>query len=346
MGPLRTGSTTLQRFNGFRQLSELTVYPLDSGRRLGPVGSGLSGLWRRVRHKLGWPADIYDERRRLLETVKVLKSEVVLIDGSKVLTRGLLRRVRAVCDPILAYYIPDDVIARHNRSQQLIGTFPEWDIFFTTKSFNVLELSDRGVKLPVLVGNAFDPWLHRPMTKEEVGTEYELFDLVFIGTCEKERLGSINRLAEAGFSLAVYGNGWRAGTLHPAVSLRPAVYAEEYTRAQHVGKVSLCFLRKINRDQITTRSIEIPAMARPMLAERTEEHDAHLVEGAEYLGFSDDHHLVGQAHRLIADETLRRRVAERGRQRCLESGYSTVERAYEMAKVIFEILEQRNGRAL
>jgi hypothetical protein len=70
------------------------------------------------------------------------------------------------------------------------------------------------------------------------------------------------------------------------------------------------------------------------------------VEGAEYLGFSDDHHLVGQAHRLIADETLRRRVAERGRQRCLESGYSTVERAYEMAKVIFEILEQRNGRAL
>jgi spore maturation protein CgeB len=100
----------------------------------------------------------------------------------------------------------------------------------------------------------------------------------------------------------------------------------------HHGKVALCFLRKINRDRITQRTMEIAAMGRPMLAEKTDEHDDHFLDGEEYLGFTTDEDLVAKARALLADAALRKRMGERGRERCLVSGYSSDERARQMVE--------------
>ena len=105
---------------------------------------------------------------------------------------------------------------------------------------------------------------------------------------------------------------------------------EGYGKAMHHGKLALCYLRKLNRDKITTRSMELTAMARPMLAEKTDEHDAHFIDGVEYAGFRSDADLVAAAARLLRDEPARLALAQRGRLRCLDSGYSTIDRAREM----------------
>jgi spore maturation protein CgeB len=247
----------------------------------------------------------------------------------------------------IAYYTPDDIIGAHNLSWPLRWSFPEWDLFFTTKTFNVAELAERGVRKPVLIGNAYDPKLHRPLSRAEVGEDFERFDLVFIGAYERERCQSINRLAEAGFGVVVYGKaaGWRPGALHGNVVLRDAQLAEAYTISLHHGKIALCFLRKLNRDRITTRTMEIAASGRPMLAEKTEEHDAHFVDGAEYVGFSTDAELVAKAKRLLDDRTRLLKLGEAARRRCLASGYSTVDRAREMIAHVARVIEARFARS-
>jgi len=216
-------------------------------------------------------------------------------------------------------------------------TFPRWDVFFTTKTYNLIELKERKVKNPRLIGKAFDPELHRPLAPAEVGPEYEAFDLVFAGSFERERWQSLQALAAAGFRLVLYsshfeeaGNRWS----HPNVTCRPAAYAGEYVRALHTGRLALCFLRKINRDRITQRSIEITAMGRPMLAEKTEEHDAHFMDQMEYAGFSSDSQLIEMTKRLIHDPELRTNLGNNGRRRCLTSGYSVHDRAREMMDYI------------
>jgi len=62
-------------------------------------------------------------------------------------------------------------------------------------------------------------------------------------------------------------------------------------------------------------------MARPMLAERTDEHDRHFVEGVEYVGFGSDLEMIEKARALIANPALRQAIGEAGRRRCLASGY-------------------------
>src|SRR5262249_19920871 len=156
-----------------------------------------------------------------------------------------------------------------------------WDVFFTTKTYNVPELLARGVKRPILVGKSYDPETHRPLSASEVGEEFERFDAVFVGSYERPRLQSLNMLAAAGVKLVVYGD-FPGGKLDPRITSRPPEYAVKYTMALHTGKVALCFLRKLNRDRVTQRSVEIPASERPMVGERTDEHDAMFLPGKEY----------------------------------------------------------------
>lgn len=328
-GPQWKGSTSLQRLHAFMQLEGVGAVGVDSGAQIG----GKSALWNRVRWRLRMPVDSLGENERLVEAVTTHRPDIVVVDNSKVITRKTLARLRQLSSPRLVYYSPDDITAQHNLSFPLARSLPDWDIVCTTKSYNVPELVAHGVSRPVLVGKAYDPTLHRPLPAAEVGPDYERFDAVFIGTYERERCASINALAEDGVSLVVYGSdkgGWRREHLRAGIELRDSVFAEGYVAAWHVGRIALCFLRKLNRDRITQRTMEIAAIGRPMVAERTDEHDQHFDNGSEYVGFESDRDLVKQVRDLLADDARRLALAEAGRRRCLRSGYSTLDRARQM----------------
>jgi spore maturation protein CgeB len=325
-GQLWRGSTSLQRLEAFALLPHVSVIYSDSGYHAGEV----ENLYRRIRWKLRWPVDVKHENRMLLERVMEYRPDIVIIDNSKVIKRSTLEEIRKICSCRLVYYTPDDIMGKHNLSYQIKRSFPDWDVFFTTKTFNVKELLLAGVKRPILVGKAYDPILHSPMTPDEVGEEFEVFDCVFIGTYEKERHRTINALAASGLTVVVYGSdkgNWAGKKLHHRVTLRPSVYAQEYRRCFHHGKIALCFLRKINRDRITQRTMEIAAMARPMFAEKTEEHDEHFIDGKEYIGFKNDKEAVRLCKSWLKHDTELTEIGLSARVRCLRSEYSSADRA-------------------
>ena len=341
-GSFFPGSTALHRMEALGGQAGVEIIPHE-------VESDAAvdrGFLARLHSPVGWPLDRSEANARLIDAARKTHPDVVLIDNSKTITRRTLKVLRTLSVRVLAYYSPDDIVASHNLSWPLRMTFPEWDIVFTTKSFNVVELAARGVRRPRLMGNAFSPHDHRSFTPEQVGSDFERFDLVFVGTYERSRAASILGLAKSGMSIVIYGNDagvlgrWRA-IRHPNVVLRPAVYAEDYSRCLHHGRVALCFLRKSNRDRVTTRSIEIPAASRPMLAEKTAEHDSHFIDGIEYVGFISDDALVASARTLLADPGRRLALANAGHARCVNSGYDNDHRASEMIAEIERVLKSQ-----
>ena len=328
-GPQWAGSTSLQRLHAFAAMEGVISVGIDNGALI----KRPTVLWNRIRWKLRLPVDVLDENRKLLESVEAHRPDIVLVDNSKVISRRTLKGLRGLGVNKLVYYSPDDIAARHNLSLPLQWSLPDWDVVCTTKTFNVPELARLGARRPFLIGKAYDPSLHRPLPADQVGAGYEAFDAVFIGTYEPERCASINALSESGVSVVVYGSdkgNWHTRQLRPGIELRKSVFAEDYVRAWHTGKLALCFLRKINRDRITQRTMEIAAIGRPMLAERTDEHDQHFAHGRDYLGFRGDGELVGFAKALLADEQRRMDMGAAGRRRCITSGYSSHDRAAQM----------------
>jgi spore maturation protein CgeB len=329
VGGFWTGSTTVQRLRAFERIQGLDVTMLDTGDSCGPAS-----LIDRIAHRVRRPIDWRDVNARLLAAAARTRPDVVFFDNVKVIQPDTLRRLRTDVGAHPVFYTPDNVIAAHNSSRQLEASWKEWSVVFTTKHFNVPDFTARGVRITHLIGNAFDPDIHRPMEPHEVGPDFERFDFAFAGAPERDRRDLINRLASNGWSVIAFGSAQAWGTLHANVVIRPPVWDLDYSRAMHTAKVALCFLRKMNSDTVTTRSFEIPAMARPMIAERTREHDAAFAEGTEYAGFSTDDELIATAGLLVSDEERRRRLGRAARDRCLRSGYSTLDRAREMIDVV------------
>lgn len=332
-GPLWQGSTALQRAEGLRHWLGDDLIALDDMHRVGN-----SGGWRRKLHgalwRVGYPIDQNRSVARLEQKLLELRPDAVIVDSSQYVSASDIRRFRSQLPAQYIYYTPDNVIYSGNRSRWLLGSFPEWDLFFTTKSFNVDELRRAGVRRPILVGKSFDPSLHVPMTSAAVGPEFERFDAVFMGAYEAIRRDALYALAESGLSIVVYCNDWPRESMPPGLELRPVVVGKEYVRALHFGKVALGFLRKIVGDQITQRSFEITAAGRPMLAEKTAEHDRHFMDGTEYVGFRDVEEMIAQVRSLSSDPDRRVAIGNAARDRCLRSGYSTIDRAKQMLDVM------------
>jgi spore maturation protein CgeB len=124
--------------------------------------------------------------------------------------------------------------------------------------------------------------------------------------------------------VTIWGNDW-AGWVgrHPNLDVKNEfLFGEDYSRAICATKININFLRKINRDEVTSRSVEIPACGGFMLAERTGRHSSFFKEGEEAEFFSSQQELLEKVWQYLENDPARAKIAMAGYQRCIKSGYS------------------------
>ena len=189
----------------------------------------------------------------------------------------------------------------------------------------------------VFIGNSYDTVLHRPV-KLSTEKKNKLGGAVgFIGTAESQRVNSISFLDSNNIDIKIWGDEWNkyAGIFSKNVNIAgPSQYAEKYVNIINSFDINLCFLRKINRDLQTTRSIEIPACGAFMLAERTNEHLELFKEGKEADYFSSDDEMLDKIKYYLKNKEKRNKIAKAGRERCIKSGYSNHDRMQQMINII------------
>lgn len=229
----------------------------------------------------------------------------------------------------------DDMSARHNQSRQFLEHLPQYDLFVSTKSYNVPELINLGCKKCIFIGNGYDPSTHFPLSRIS-SVNGSLGTVGFIGAWENERDESITQLSKAGIRINIWGGGWQNSKCK---SSNLNIYAHDilghhYTITLATLGIALCFLRKKNRDLQTTRSVEIPACGVFMLAERTDEHRELFKEGVEADFFSSQEELIDKTKFYLKHPGIRTRIAAAGYRRCQNSGYSNNNRLeYVLSKI-------------
>ena len=329
VGDLAPHCRTFQRYRALCDLG-FDVRDVSSSPTGYVPGVTPESFWYKVFFKLRRPLDLTDANRKMVENARQFPPDVVWVERALMIRPESLRRIRECADrPVtLLSYSEDDMFAPHNQSVWYRRCLPLFDAVFTTKSYNCEpgELPALGARRVLFVDKAYDRYEHRPLalTAEELA-RYSA-DAAFVGTFEAERAGLLLRLAVEGIEVRVWGNGWRAWMgRHPRLRVenRP-VYGDEYAKVLCATKINLCFLRKINRDLQTDRTMELPACGAFMLAERTSEHLRLFEEGAEadYFNVSDPSEMIAKVRYYLANDEERRAVAAAGRRRALHSGYS------------------------
>lgn len=330
-------ATCLQRAGSLRNLGARVVH-VRSGI---PAMTDPSYPLLRVANRIKRHPDIYFANSRLVNQARRGEFDLVWIDKGLWLRPRTLRRLRVLLPRArFVGYSPDDMGNPSNQSRRYLDSLPLYDLHVTTKSYNVEELSVLGAREMLYVDNAYDPSVHRPLElTDEERAEYGA-DIGFVGCYEGDRAEKLFRLAEAGLRVTVRGPEWDRyfDKSHPNLTVLDGYVAvQTYARVVNATRINLGFLTKANRDQQTTRSIEIPACRSFMLAERTEEHQRLFREGIEAEFFEGFEELLVKCRHYLAHEDERRRIAENGHRRCVLGSYSNegrlrqvVERAMEM----------------
>lgn len=310
--------------------------------------SGFTSLWYRIAYHLflyGIPIRIPENRKENAQIIEKINStyyDIVWIDKGVTIFPETLQYIKKKSPKtLLISYSPDNMALRHNQSQQYLECIPLYDHIITNKSYILEDMRKLGAKNIRFVNNSYESTFHYPRTLTSEDYKKIGGDIGFVGAWEKERGESILYLAQHGLNVRVWGGGkWlKYKGMYPNLIIEDkGLYSENYSKSFQAFKISLCFLRKMNFDLQTTRTVEIPACGGFMMAERTSEHQAMFEEGKEAVFFSSNEELLEKCKYYLSHEEERKQIATSGLKRCQTSGYSNED---TIRNVINNILKER-----
>lgn len=322
IGDLNEGTRGLMRAKKLKKLAK-TIVIVSNTKVPHIAGIDKPSLIYRIFHKLGLPLDSENLNSKAVKLVDSNVFDIIWVEKSIMLKPSTLRSMK-LKNPLakIISVSEDDMFASHNRSVYYDKSLPIYDIVFTTKVYNLIELKTLGAQSTELFLDSFDENLHRPLSKySDIKTKK--YDVCFVGTFERERAETMIWLSSKGVKVTIFGNGW-SGLKDRYANLiikdKP-VYGEKYVEVINNSKINLGFLRKINRDEVTSRTMEINACESFLIAERTSRHTELFIEGKEAEFFSTNKELYEKIQHYLTHDNLISEMSSRGRARCIRSRY-------------------------
>lgn len=289
----------------------------------------------RVFWKLRIPLDDTRVSRKIINSLSAGTFDIVWIEKGNMIKPWTLEKIKSLA--LGAKQIScseDDMYAPHGHSLWYRLGLKYYDTVFTTKTYNLSELQLFGAQRTVLFLDSYDENVHKPMQLSAEELARFSCEVSVIGAFEPERAESLLFLAENGVQVTIWGNGWGhwVNCHKNLVVKNEFLFGPDYARAISASKINLNFLRKVNRDQVTSRSVEIPACGGFMLGERTERHLEFFEEGQEAEFFDSNEELLEKTRYFLEHPDERIKIAQAGRDRCLNGGYSMREQLKEITK--------------
>jgi spore maturation protein CgeB len=203
-------------------------------------------------------------------------------------------------------FLTDDPWNRAQWSPWFVKALTLYDWVFSTRKANVADLRNLGGMEVRYLPFGYAPHLY---FKEEPQEPVEA-DVLFAGGADRDRVPYIDALHKAGFAVALYGGYWERFP-ETARLVRGIIPASALRQAIVSAKVTLCLVRRANRDGHCMRTFEVPAVGGCMLTEDTAEHrEIFGLEGEAVVYFRDTAEMVGKARWLLEHPQERRRLAD------------------------------------
>jgi spore maturation protein CgeB len=228
-------------------------------------------------------------------------------------------------------YLTDDPWNPAFRAGWFFDALQEYDHVFSPRRANLADLAAHGCRRVSYLPFGYDPALafhEEPSTRQE-RVQYAT-DLAFVGGADPDRIPFVDAAIRASVDVALYGGYWDR---YPQTRRHARGRADVSTvrKATSSARVSLCLVRRANRDGHVMRSLEIPAMGGCMLVEDTEEHHALLgAPGQAVTYFRGVVEMVERLQWLLSAQEERTRLAECAQQRIHDGRHTYADRLQTM----------------
>ncbi len=231
-------------------------------------------------------------------------------------------------------YLTDDPWNPAHRAPWFFRALKSYDDVFSTRRSNLEDLRRAGCAGASYLPFAYAPEIHYPVSLESPKDRARFsIDVLFVGGADRDRLPFVRALLREGFPMALYGGSWGKD---PRTRPYWKGYApsEIFRKAVAGAKISLCLVRRANRDGNSMRTFEIPAMKGCVLAEDTPEHrEIFGEEGEAACFFGTPKEAVEKTCWLLAHENERLRMAGRSFEQITQGRNTYQDRLREMLRL-------------
>jgi spore maturation protein CgeB len=291
----------------------------------GPRALARLNWWLRGRR----PARLKAFGREVLETCRELRPSQLISTGLAPLDRETLAGLERLGVERINY-LTDDPWNPAFRSRWFLDALPLYDRVWSVRTSNLDDLRRHGCAGVAYLPFGFDPELFFPEAPTDAERPAYESDICFAGGADTDRVPYMAALAHAGLSLALYGDYWSRFSETKRAD-RGHAGPEVLRKAASGAAVSLCLVRRANRDGHTMRSFEVPAVGGCMLAEDTDEHRVFFgPSGHAVVYFSTMAEMVDRARGLLADPAERTRLAAAAHRLIAAGGFTYADRRETM----------------
>jgi len=260
--------------------------------------------WRLRSHR---PTYLDQYSFKLVEECKVYQPHIVLVTGITPPNSVTIKTLKAM-GIICLNYLTDDPWNKNHRTHWFLEALSHYTCVFTPRQSNIADLTALGCVTRYLPF-AYDPHLHYPdKPPADKQSQFEC-DLLFYGGADADRVPYIEALLDSGFDVHLYGGYWgkRSKTRSSAKGIAD-IQTLRWSVSQ--AKITICFVRRANRDGHSMRTFEAAAMGACMLVEDTDEHRKIFGdEGENVFYFETQNSLIEKSRYLLAQPELRQKLA-------------------------------------
>lgn len=260
--------------------------------------------WRLCGHR---PPRLKEFSRSLVALCETYRPDVVLVTGITPPDHETLTQIKGMGIRCINYLTDDPWNSAHY-APWFLKALPFYNVVFTPRTANLKELNTVGCKACYLpFGYAPDVHYYEapPLEKSE---EFES-DVLFYGGADRDRLPYIQAILGIGLKLHVYGGFWERYNI-PRSIIRGHSTVQTLRWAVAKARVTLCLVRRANRDGHVMRTYEASAMGACMLVEDTLEHrEIFGGEGNNVIYFNSIEEMASKLKALVADARECQRLA-------------------------------------
>jgi spore maturation protein CgeB len=263
--------------------------------------------------------------RDLATVCRRLKPARLLATGLAPVDRKTLEEIGSL-GIVRLNYLTDDPWNPAFRSRWFLDALSGYDRVFSTRRANLEDLARHGCREVTYLPFGFDPELFYPEEPTPEERQALAADVFFAGGADRDRAPLIGALADAGLSVALYGDYWDRFAETRRLT-RGHATPEIVRKSLAACAVALCLVRRANRDGHAMRSLEVPAAGGCMLAEDSEEHRALFGEsGVAAVYFRTIPEMVDAARHLVTDARMRARLSREAHRVVTEGRHTYADR--------------------
>ena len=239
------------------------------------------------------------------------KYDLIYVKSGELIGKKLITELKRRAKKIVFFCNDNPFVSRDKNRWKLFHSSAKYfDLIAYQDPSRIKPSNNRGIK-SFLVLPPYDINIH----KRKTNLNKKKNDVVFIGTWSDEKSLFLQKIIRLGLDVKIFGSRWdkdpNFSKLKKNISLGHLKF-KKYSNVIRSAKIALCLFEKKNKDTITARSIEIPAIGTLMVSERTKTMKVNFVENKEVIFFNNPNECVKKCNYYLRNDNKSSKIAKRG----------------------------------